>query len=89
MEGLSCLKPEGAFYVYVDITTYIGKELCGEIIKSSLEFAQILLEKGQVAVIPGAAFGTDNFIRLSYATSMKNIEEGLDKFESFIKENLR
>ncbi len=89
MEGLSCIKPEGAFYVYADISSYIGKELCGEIIKSSLEFAQILLEKGQVAVIPGAAFGTDNFIRFSYATSMKNIQEGLDKFESFVKENLR
>ena len=89
MEGLTCIKPEGAFYVYVDITNYFGKELCGVKIKSSLDFAQIMLEKGHVAVIPGAAFGTDSFIRLSYATSMKNIQEGLDKFESFIKENMK
>ncbi|MFZ5353749.1 MAG: pyridoxal phosphate-dependent aminotransferase [Bacillota bacterium] len=89
MEGLTCIMPEGAFYVYVDISSYMGREFCGEIINSSLDFAQILLERGQVAVIPGAAFGTDSFIRLSYATSMKNIQEGLDRFESFIKQNLR
>jgi aspartate aminotransferase len=89
MEGLHCLMPDGAFYIYVDITYYMNKKLCGQTIKSSLDFAQILLEQGHVAVIPGAAFGTDNFIRLSYATSMETIEKGLDTFESFIKENLR
>lgn len=89
IKGLKCLKPEGAFYVYVDISCYIGKELCGQTIKSSLDFAQILLEKGHVAVIPGAAFGTDSFIRLSYATSMETIEKGIDQFESFIAENLK
>jgi aspartate aminotransferase len=89
MEGLQCLMPDGAFYIYVDISHYMNKTLCGEVIKSSLDFAQILLEKGHVAVIPGAAFGTDNFIRLSYATSMETIEKGLDTFESFVKENLK
>ncbi|MDF2893196.1 MAG: pyridoxal phosphate-dependent aminotransferase [Clostridia bacterium] len=89
MEGLHCLMPDGAFYIYVDITYYMNKKLCSQMIKSSLDFAQILLEQGHVAVIPGAAFGTDNFIRLSYATSMETIEKGLDTFESFIKENLR
>lgn len=89
MEGLKCVMPDGAFYIYVDITHYMNKSLCGQTIKSSLDFAQILLEQGHVAVIPGAAFGTDNFIRLSYATSMETIEKGLDTFESFIKENLK
>lgn len=89
IEGLKCIKPEGAFYVYVDISYYMNKQLCGQTIKSSLDFAQILLEKGHVAVIPGAAFGTDNFIRLSYATSMENIEKGLDTLEKFLKENLK
>lgn len=88
IEGLKCLMPEGAFYVYVDISTYMNKKLCGQLIKSSLDFAQIMLEKGHVAVIPGAAFGTDQFIRFSYATSLENIEKGLDALESFIKENL-
>lgn len=89
MKELKCIMPEGAFYVYVDISSYMGRELCGQTIKSSLDFAQILLEKGHVAVIPGAAFGTDSFIRLSYATSMETIEKGLDVFESFIRENLK
>lgn len=88
MEGLNCIKPEGAFYVYVDISSYLGRELCGVKLNSSLDFAQIMLEKGHVAVIPGAAFGTDNYIRLSYATSMDTIKNGLDVFENFIKENL-
>lgn len=89
IEGLSCNKPEGAFYVFADISYYLGKELCGVKLESSLDFAQIMLEKGHVAVIPGAAFGTDNYIRLSYATSMEIIKNGLDAFESFIKENLK
>ncbi|MGE5677722.1 MAG: pyridoxal phosphate-dependent aminotransferase [Pseudomonadota bacterium] len=89
IEGLSCNKPEGAFYVYADISYYLGKELCGVKLESSLDFAQVMLEKGHVAVIPGAAFGTDNYIRLSYATSMDIIKNGLDVFESFIKENLK
>jgi aspartate aminotransferase len=88
MEGLSCIKPEGAFYVYVDISAYLGRNLCGIKLGSSLDFAQIMLEKGCVAVVPGGAFGTDGFIRLSYATSMETIKNGLDKFESFIKENI-
>lgn len=89
MEGLSCIKPEGAFYVYVNIDSLLGRELCSTKLNSSLDFAQVMLEKGHVAVIPGAAFGTDNYIRLSYATSMEVINTGLDRFESFIKENLK
>ncbi|MEA4849529.1 MAG: pyridoxal phosphate-dependent aminotransferase [Clostridiaceae bacterium] len=84
MEGISCIKPEGAFYVYVDISSYLGKSLYGVKINSSLDFSQIMLEKGHVAVIPGAAFGNDNYIRLSYATSMETIEKGLDAFEDGI-----
>jgi len=89
IEGLSCIKPEGAFYVFVDISNYIGKQLCGVKLNSSLEFSQTMLEKGHVAVIPGAAFGADNYIRLSYATSIEVIKNGLDTFESFVKENLK
>ncbi|MDD4504231.1 MAG: pyridoxal phosphate-dependent aminotransferase [Clostridiaceae bacterium] len=89
MEGLSCIKPEGAFYVYVDISSYLGRELYGIKLNSSLDFSQVMLEKGHVAVIPGTAFGTDSYIRLSYATSMENIRDGLNAFEKFIKENLK
>lgn len=89
IKGLSCTMPEGAFYIFADISSYIGRELCGVKLTSSLDFAQILLEKGHVAVIPGAAFGIDNYIRLSYATSMETIKNGLDRFETFIEENLK
>ena len=89
MEGLSCVKPEGAFYVFVDINYYVGKTLAGVKINNSLDFANVMLEKGHVGTVPGEAFGIPNFLRLSYATSMKNIEEGLNQFENFVKENLK
>jgi aspartate aminotransferase len=57
IEGLKCILPEGAFYIYVDISCYMNRQLCGQTIKSSLDFAQILHEKGHIAFIPGAAFG--------------------------------
>ena len=88
MKGLSCIKPEGAFYVYVDISSYLGRNLCGIKLGSCLDFAQTMLEKGHVAVVPGAAFGTEGFVRISYATSMEIIKNGLDAFESFIDKNI-
>ncbi len=87
MPGLHCIKPEGAFYVYVDISEYIGKKMCDTEIQTSMDFSYILLEKCNIAVIPGSAFGTDNFMRLSYATSMETIIVGLDKLEEFLQKN--
>ncbi|MFZ4641623.1 MAG: pyridoxal phosphate-dependent aminotransferase [Nodosilinea sp.] len=75
--GLSCGTPEGAFYLYVDI------EPLGI---SSLEFCTQLLTDRYVAAIPGIAFGTEGTIRLSYATSMETILEGMDRLEAFVKE---
>ncbi|HYE83929.1 MAG TPA: pyridoxal phosphate-dependent aminotransferase [Clostridia bacterium] len=89
IDGLSCIKPVGAFYVFADISNYLGREFCGTKLNTSLDFSQTMLEKGHVAVVPGAAFGIDNYIRLSYATSMEVIEKGLDTFERFIKDNLK
>lgn len=85
IENLSCVKPKGAFYVMVNISKVLGKVINGVEIKGSLEFANMLLETENVAVIPGVAFGTDEFIRLSYATSMENIKKGLDRIENFVK----
>lgn len=85
IEGISYIKPEGAFYVMVNIENFLGKEKNEEIIKNSLDFAKILLEDKMVAVIPGSAFKLDNYIRLSYATSRKNIEEGILRISDFIK----
>ncbi|MEG0772335.1 pyridoxal phosphate-dependent aminotransferase [Clostridium sp.] len=86
INNLSCVKPQGAFYVMVNISKLLSKEIDGKIIKDSLVFGELLLEKEKVAVIPGIAFGVDNFIRLSYATSMENIKNGLDRIEKFVSE---
>lgn len=82
--GLSIIKPNGAFYVMINIEKFFNKELNGKKITNSLDFSEILLEEDKVAVIPGAAFGLDNYIRVSYATSMELIEKGLSRIEEFL-----
>jgi aspartate aminotransferase len=84
IESLSCIKPEGSFYVMVNISKVLNKSMDGEDISSSLIFSDLLLKKEKVAVIPGIAFGVDNFIRISYATSMENIKNGIDRIERFV-----
>ena len=84
IDNLSCVKPNGAFYVMVNISKAIGKEIDGKVIDNSLVFSDLLLEKEKVAVVPGAAFGADEFIRLSYATSIENIKNGLNRIEKFV-----
>lgn len=85
INGLTCIKPQGAFYVIVNIGKYIGMNISGKIINGSVDFANFVLEKAKVAVIPCLPFGNDNYIRLSYATSIKNIEEGLNRIENLLK----
>ncbi|MBS5885205.1 MAG: pyridoxal phosphate-dependent aminotransferase [Clostridium sp.] len=85
IHGLSIIRPKGAFYIMVCIENYFGKEINGEIINSSLDFSKSLLNEENVAVIPGIAFGLDNYIRLSYATSMEIIEEGLNRLEKYLR----
>ena len=81
--NLTYIKPEGAFYLFVDISKYFGKEVEGNKIDGSMSFASILTEHG-VAVIPGLPFHADNFIRFSYAVSMDDIKNGFDRLEKFI-----
>lgn len=85
INGLSCRKPKGAFYVMVNLTGIKGKTIKGMKIESSLDFAKLLLDEGKVAVIPGIGFGDDNYIRLSYATSMENIKEGLTRIKNIVE----
>jgi aspartate aminotransferase len=82
---ISCKEPQGAFYVMVNITNLLGKKLNNRTIENSLNFSEILLEEEKVAVIPGSAFGVDNYVRLSYATSLDNIKNGLDRIEQFVE----
>jgi len=84
--GLSCNMPKGAFYVMMNISQAIGKTYKGRRIYGSLSFADALLDAQMVAVVPGIAFGADNFVRLSYAASLENIKKGLDRIEAFMNE---
>ena len=84
IEALTYIRPSGAFYVMINIKNYLGKSLNGQLIKDSMDFSRILLDEDKVAVIPGAAFGLDNYIRLSYATSKELIGEGLKRIEKFL-----
>ncbi|CAH2214522.1 pyridoxal phosphate-dependent aminotransferase [Tepidibacter aestuarii] len=85
ISDLSCKEPKGAFYVMVNISEIIGKEFNGVKINNSMDFADYLLDKTKVAVVPGIGFGVENYIRLSYATSIDNIKEGLKRIENAIK----
>jgi aspartate aminotransferase len=86
IEGVSCINPEGAFYVMMNISKIFGKKIDGAEIIDSMSFSEQLLDKAKVAVIPGIGFGVDNYVRFSYATSMDNIQKGLDRVEKFISE---
>ena len=81
---VSCIKPEGAFYVMMNLEKLIGRTLGGVKITGSDDFAKAFLEQGLVAVVPCSGFGAPNFVRWSYATSMDNIKLGLDRLEKFL-----
>lgn len=84
--GVSCIKPNGAFYVMMNIEKLVGKTLGGKLIENDDDFAVALLERALVAVVPCSGFGMKNFVRWSYAASMENIEKGLDRLEKFVTE---
>ncbi len=82
--GVSCINPDGAFYVFMSIKDLLGKEIKGKVINNADEFCEWLLECSKVALVPGTGFGADGYVRWSYATSMQNIKEGLDRLEDFL-----
>jgi len=84
--GVSCIKPEGAFYVMMNLEKLIGKTIHGITITDDDVFADAFLKHGLVAVVPGSGFGAPHFVRWSYATSMDNIREGLNRLEKFLAE---
>ncbi len=82
--GLTCVKPGGAFYLFPEMSSYIGRSYNGRIIEGAKDLADILLEEAHVAIVPGVAFGDDNYFRLSYATSMEKIVEGMDRIQKLL-----
>ena len=85
IDGVSCKMPHGAFYIMMNIKNLLGKTYYGKIINNSDDFAELFLEKARVAVVPGGGFGAEGYVRWSYATSMNNIVEGLQRLKNFLE----
>ncbi|MGB7575315.1 MAG: pyridoxal phosphate-dependent aminotransferase [Thermodesulfobacteriota bacterium] len=85
MSGVSCYKPVGAFYVFPNFSSHYGKAYQGKKIENSTHLADYFLDVARVAVVPGVEFGADPFERLSFATSLENIKEGLDRIEEAVR----
>ena len=84
IDGISCLKPNGAFYIFMNVRNLLGKEHYGKVINSAQELCDDMLERALVALVPSEGFGIDGYARLSYATSMETIVEGLNRIEKYI-----
>jgi aspartate aminotransferase len=85
MEGVTCAAATGAFYCFPDVSAHFGRTIGGAEIKGSMDFAKALLEQANVALVPGLPFGCDENVRLSFACSLEQIEEGLNRIENWLK----
>ncbi|MCD8331140.1 MAG: pyridoxal phosphate-dependent aminotransferase [Oscillospiraceae bacterium] len=83
--GVRALKPEGAYYVMMNIEKLLGRRFGSVTVQNAEDFAHAFLEQGLVALVPCTGFGAPNFVRWSYATSMENIQKGLERLEKFLK----
>ncbi len=86
IDGVVCPEPEGAFYAYPSVKGVLGKEIRGRTPKTSTELAELILEEAEVAVVPGEAFGTPGYLRLSYALSDEDLVEGVTRVQNLLAE---
>ena len=86
IDGVQAVEPDGAFYVMMVVDGLYGKSYQGKAITNSIEFADILLESEKVATVPGVSFGADDCVRLSYALSEADLEEGLRRIKKFVSQ---
>lgn len=84
IDGVTCPTPKGAFYAYADVTGLLGATLAGRTVTTSAELADLILERAEVAVVPGEAFGPSGYLRLSYALSDDDLQEGLGRIQRFL-----
>ena len=84
IDGVEAVKPDGAFYVMLVVSGLYGKSYNGKVINNSIDFADVLLEAEKVATVPGVSFGADDCVRLSYALSEADLEEGLKRIAKFV-----
>lgn len=82
--GMKCFSPQGAFYAFPNVSGFYGKSCNGKMIDSSMTFTEFLLDEAKVAVVPGDSFGSDDHVRISFATSMENIVKGMDRIEEAV-----
>ena len=82
IEGVKCAVPEGAFYVFPDMSAYFGKSVEGKLIKDSVDLCMYLLESGHIATVPGSAFGAPDCVRISFATSDENLEKAMERLKN-------
>lgn len=82
IDGISCVKSQGAFYAFPNVSQFLNKSYNGKTIQNSYDLAFYLINKAKVVLIPGSVFGSDNHIRISFATSMERLEEGMKRIES-------
>jgi aspartate aminotransferase len=81
---ITCFDPQGAFYVFPNVSGCYGKEFNGKVLNNSLDFTEFILDEAKVAVVPGVAFGADDYVRISYATSMDDIVKGINRITEAI-----
>ncbi len=84
IKGIECLESTGAFYSFPDVSGHYGRTINDVKINGSMDFAKALLEQANVALVPGLPFGCDNNVRLSFACSLEQITEGLDRLEKWL-----
>ena len=84
LPGVHVLKPDGAFYMWTNVSGCFGKSFQGQKINGSEDFAKLLLEHYSVVVVPGKPFGEDGYIRISYALNEKRMKEAIDRMSSFV-----
>lgn len=85
IEGITCYKPQGAFYLFPNVSKLFGKSAGEMKINNSIDLAMFLLSDSKVATVPGSAFGADGYLRMSYSTSLTNLEEGIKRINESIK----
>jgi len=84
MEGVHCMRPEGAFYVLPNVSGLFGRSYKGTPLTGSVQFSEILLNDFRVAAVPGQPFGAEGHIRMSFATSREQLRKGLDRVKEFV-----
>ena len=84
IEGITCVKPDGAFYAFPNISSILKKSYKGKKIDTAFHLAELLLNESHIAVVPGEGFGAPEYIRLSYSISMDKLKQGIERLKTFI-----